>query len=190
MEYINSLISVLNDIILYNDLNVYTDNINQIKIAYQTFNNSNEYLIINLINLSMINLQQNIFISDVKLSELLNKLNKLLTIIEVQHIEQNTYQQIYQFIQYLSSIKNQNYSAQNVQIPIEIQPISMNNLKFTETQELTYLKSPQLYKHDKHKCTQSCCIQYICILITLFVSLIVAIGLVIFGGWLYNEFHD
>ena len=190
MESIDSLISVLNDVILYNDLNIYTDNINQIKIAYQAFNTSNEYLIVNLINLSMINLQHNVYINSIKISELLNKLNKLLVILEVQHVEQNTYQQIYQFIQYLNSIKNQNYSVQNVQIPIEIQPIPVNNLKFTETSELTYLESPQTHKHNKNKCNRSCWIQYICIVITLFISLTIATGLVIFGGWLYDEFHD
>ena len=208
MESINecdALLNIINDIIINKNINIQTDNINQIKLNYSSkipYNTSNEYIIINLINLIEYSNNQ-INLNEFQISLLIDRLNELLILInnnEKQIIEQNTYQYIYQFIQYLHSIKQYGTNLNNIQLP---PPIDYNYYPTNETQSQVQLifdsnenqismKNKNCYKNEnknKNKCC-STCFQCICILLIFTISFIIAVGLLAFGSWSYYQFHD
>jgi hypothetical protein len=211
MESINeydALLVIINDIIINKNINIQTDNINQIKLCDSSkipYNTSNEYIITNLINL--IEYSNQINLSEFQVSLLIDKLNELLILInnnnEKQIIEQNTYQLLYQFIQYLYSIKQYGINS-NIQLPAPVDfnyyPVNENqsqlqlifdpNKHENETQINMKNENVNQYKNEnKNKCC-STCFQCICILIIFTISFVIAVGLLAFGSWSYYQFHD
>ena len=194
MESLNAcdaLLNIVNDIILHNDLNIQTDNINQIKIFYASeipFNNSNEYVIASLIQMIE---SKNEYIDEYRISILLNRLNELLRIFENHRVDQNIYQLLYQFIQYLNNMRHYGVNSSTLQLP---PPVITQSNSGNQCQLMFEPPHTEVQFVDnsggnrKNKCA-SCCMQSICISFSIVVAIIVAIGLFIFGAWLYHAFH-
>ena len=196
MEAINdydSLLTIINDIINNNNINIQTDTINQIKSFYSStipFNTSNEYIIVSLIN----SIEYSGNIDEFKIPILLNKLNELVVLFETQRVEQNTYQCVYQFIQYLHSVKNYGVNSNNLQLPPPVvyypgtENQSQLQLVFNETPK-TEIPIQYVDNNSENKCSSKC-FQCICVLCVFAVSFPIAVGLFAFGSWLFYVFHS
>jgi len=202
-EY-DALLIIINDIIINKNINIQTDNINQIKLYYSSkiaYNTSNEYFIVNLINL--IEYSNQIILNEFQVSLLIDKLNELLILInnnEKQIIEQNTHQLLYQFIQYLYSIKQYGTNS-NIQLPAPVDfnyyPVNENqsqlqlifNSNKHENETQINMKNENCRENEnKNKCC-STCFQCICVLSIFTISFVIAVGLFAFGSWSYYQLH-
>jgi len=205
-QNIESLIKLLNYILVNHDLEISNDEIRDMKLAYQIFNGSNELLLISLMD--SIEYSSLTFLHEIKITELNNLLNKLLLLFEGStNINQNTYQRVYQFIQFINTMRSK-YPSDSIPQPSCVIP---NGLLYPNDSQLLFpksdgnipgftpiqmeasgehLKRTKYYDDDDdEKCGKHCCLQCSCIIFIIISALTAAVALFIFGAWLYYHHH-